>query len=163
VILPSGGLDPWIWAILGLVLAAAELFLPGAYLIFIAFGLLITAAATGLGHLGLVGQLAVLPAACLGSCLVGYVVYRRFRGSDGPHQLNTGFDWLIGQTAKVVEPIADGSGRIQIGDTFFPATGPDAAIGATVRVTGMRDGTAAVVPLPHERRPATSATGDRDR
>ena len=41
---------------------------------------------------------------------------------------------LIGQTVTVVEAITDGEGRVKVGDSVWSATGPDAEVGARVRV-----------------------------
>ncbi len=46
---------------------------------------------------------------------------------------------LIGRTAVVAEPIADGRGKVRIGDTFWLAEGADQPAGRTVRISGARD------------------------
>jgi membrane protein implicated in regulation of membrane protease activity len=144
----AAGLDPWVWAILGLVLGVAEMVLPGAYLVFVAIGLLLTGAASGLFGLGLSGQLIVLSIACLGSCGAGFLIYRRLRRQDKAGQLNAGFAWMIGTTATVVEDIKGGHGRIMIGDSYWSATGPDIEKDALVRVTGFKGAVAQVSRLP---------------
>lgn len=57
--------------------------------------------------------------------------------SDQP-QLNRRGDQLAGRMAVVVEAIEDGHGKVRVGDTLWPAEGPDAAEGAQVRIVGNR-------------------------
>ncbi|HMM65109.1 MAG TPA: NfeD family protein, partial [Mesorhizobium sp.] len=46
---------------------------------------------------------------------------------------------LIGRTATLAEPIREGRGRIQLGDTLWRVSGPDLPAGTRVRVTGASD------------------------
>lgn len=55
--------------------------------------------------------------------------------SDEP-DLNRRGAQSIGQTLTVVEPIVDGRGKVRLGDTLWPAQGPDCVAGTRVRVTG---------------------------
>jgi membrane protein implicated in regulation of membrane protease activity len=43
----------------------------------------------------------------------------------------------VGQTFTLVEPIHDGSGKVQVGDTVWLVRGAEAPVGARVRVTGV--------------------------
>jgi membrane protein implicated in regulation of membrane protease activity len=63
--------------------------------------------------------------------------------SDQPN-LNRPAAQLIGRTLIVVEPIEGGRGKVRVGDTLWPAEGPDAPAGAEVRVTAAK-GTVLVV------------------
>jgi inner membrane protein len=63
--------------------------------------------------------------------------------SDQPN-LNRPAAQLIGRTLIVVEPIEGGRGKVRVGDTLWPAEGPDAPTGAEVRVTAAK-GTVLVV------------------
>ena len=58
--------------------------------------------------------------------------------SDQP-LLNRRGDQLIGRTATLTEPIADGRGRVKIGDTMWRVSGPDLPAGAKVRVKAATD------------------------
>jgi hypothetical protein len=53
--------------------------------------------------------------------------------SDEPH-LNRRGHGLIGRTATVVDPIEAGRGRVRVGDTVWPAEGPDCAPGTHVDI-----------------------------
>ena len=66
--------------------------------------------------------------------------------SDQP-DLNRRGAQYIGRIVTVAEPIVAGRGKVRVGDTLWPVEGPDAAIGAQVKVTAVR-GTALVVEAP---------------
>jgi inner membrane protein len=142
---PDGFAAP-LWLGLALALAAAELVLPGIYLIFIAAGPLATALAVWWFAPALTGQLVITAGAALLACLGGVAVYRRSRASgDAAIPLNQGFDWLIGQSGVIAEPSPAGETRIQIAGGLFPATGVDLAVGRHVRVVGVESGVLRVV------------------
>ena len=62
------------------------------------------------------------------------------RGNDSDQPLlNKRGDQLIGRTATLTEPIANGRGRVKIGDTMWRVSGPDLPPGTTVRVKAATD------------------------
>ncbi|HEU4987360.1 MAG TPA: NfeD family protein, partial [Rhizobiaceae bacterium] len=65
------------------------------------------------------------------------------RSADETDQplLNQRAEQLVGRTARLEEAIAEGYGRIRLGDTLWRVTGPDLPVGTRVRVTAARDGT----------------------
>lgn len=65
--------------------------------------------------------------------------------SDEP-DLNARARQLIGRSAAVEEPIRNGRGKVRIGDTVWPAEGPDCAAGTQVKITGTK-GTALMIEL----------------
>jgi hypothetical protein len=65
--------------------------------------------------------------------------------SDDP-DLNRPGDRLTGRSAVVIDPIADGYGRVAIGDTVWSATGPDCAAGSRVRIVSAEGTLLRVVP-----------------
>lgn len=131
------GLQWWHWWIAAAVLAAIETFLPGAMAIWFA------AAAVVVGGLLLVvpipWQLQLVLFGALG--VVAILVWRRFRHPDAPESqqaaLNQRGNKYIGQSYTLVEPIQGGSGKIQVGDSVWLAHGPDAPVGARVRVVAV--------------------------
>jgi membrane protein implicated in regulation of membrane protease activity len=46
---------------------------------------------------------------------------------------------MIGRTATLAEPIREGRGRIQSGDTLWRVSGPDLPAGTRVKVVGAND------------------------
>ncbi len=94
-------------------------------------------------------QLQLLIFAVLG--VVACFVYRRYRGakdldSDAP-QLNKRAAQYIGQAFTLLEPLAGGTGKVQVGDTIWLARGPDAPAGTRVRVVGVTGSVLQVEPV----------------
>jgi inner membrane protein len=56
-----------------------------------------------------------------------------FTKSDQP-DLNRRAAQLVGRVLLVAEAIEAGRGKVRAGDTLWPAEGPDAPVGAEVRV-----------------------------
>ena len=137
-------LGGWSWWILGLVLLGVEVLLPGFF--FLWFG--VAAILIGISALLIdwPWQLQVVGFVVLS--LVTALIARRFIGTKGgdtsdPH-LNVRSGRLLGQTFILAEPIVEGRGRIRIDDGVWQVRGPDAPIGARVKVTGA-DGTVLTV------------------
>ncbi|MDK1375289.1 MULTISPECIES: NfeD family protein [unclassified Sinorhizobium] len=130
-------LGPWSWWVLGLVLLAAELALPGVFLVWIGFAALAT------GSLSLllwdtafwVWEIQVLVFAL--HSVFAVLIGRRFvsssRTSDEP-LLNKRGESLVGRTAVLEQPIAEGRGRIRLDDTTWAVEGPDLPVGTRVRI-----------------------------
>jgi membrane protein implicated in regulation of membrane protease activity len=139
-------MSAWPWATAALLVALVELVAPGLYLVWIAAGAAITAAATGALGLALETQLLVFAAASLASCTIGFFVYRALarQRPDDPTVNQRGLD-LIGAHGTVAEPFRDGRGKVRLGDSVWLAEGPgDLAQGAAIVVTRLR-GTTAIV------------------
>lgn len=130
-------LGPWSWMVLGLVLLAAEIFMPGVFLIWIGIAAIIV------GCISLffwsdpfwVWQLQILVFAVLAVAvaIIGRRVMKRSGESDEP-LLNKRGESLVGRTATLSEPIAEGRGRIRIDDTTWVVSGPNLPVGARVKV-----------------------------
>ncbi|EBU7498202.1 NfeD family protein [Salmonella enterica subsp. enterica serovar Typhi] len=131
-------LGPWNWMVLGFALLILELMAPGVFLLW--FGI----AAMIVGVLSLifwdaafwVWQLQVPVFAVLGilAALIGQRIMLARRESSDEPLLNQRGKQLIGRTATLTEPIREGRGRIQLGDTLWRVSGPDLPVGARVRV-----------------------------
>lgn len=131
-------LGPWSWWILGVVLLAAELAAPGVFLIWIG------AAAIVIGVLSLAlwdaafwtwhVQLLLFAVLSGAFALAGRRFYSsRNQETDEPN-LNRRGESLIGRTATLHEPIAEGRGRIRLDDTWWSVMGPDLPAGTQVKV-----------------------------
>jgi membrane protein implicated in regulation of membrane protease activity len=55
---------------------------------------------------------------------------------------------LVGTKVTVVKAIANGEGRVRVGDGVWAASGPDAEEGATMIVTGAQGTCLRVEPIP---------------
>jgi len=137
-------LGAWNWLILALVLVVLETVIPGIH--FVWFGMAATvvgvlALATGMDwqwQLLIFGILSVVAA----------IIVRRYATpinapSDQPG-LNERGSYYVGRVVVVEDAIQNGRGRVRLGDTLWSAKGPDAAIGAKVKVIDM-DGTLLIV------------------
>jgi membrane protein implicated in regulation of membrane protease activity len=131
-------LGPWSWWVLGLVLLAAELVVPGFFLVWIGLAAIIV------GALSLLfwensfwiwqAQLLVFAASAVIVTLLGRrYVYNNNQTTDEPF-LNQRGASLVGRTATLNEPITEGRGRIRLDDTFWSVMGPDLPAGTRVKV-----------------------------
>jgi membrane protein implicated in regulation of membrane protease activity len=132
-------LGPWSWMVLGGILLAAEIVVPGFFLLWIG----IAAVLTGALSLQLwdwspwTWQLQVLAFLFLSLCSA--FAGKKILGAgaepltDEP-LLNRRAEQLVGRTATLIEPLAQGVGRISIGDTVWRVKGPDLPSGTRVRV-----------------------------
>jgi membrane protein implicated in regulation of membrane protease activity len=140
-------LGPWSWIVLGCVLLALEIVLPGFFLLWIGLAALVTGALSLFpGLLTLVlwdsswwsWQVQVVVFLVL-AVLFGYGgsrLMRPRRGDSDQPLLNRRSEQLVGKIATLTEPIKDGRGRVRIGDTMWRVSGPDLPAGTQVRVKG---------------------------
>lgn len=132
-------LGPWNWIVLGCVLLALEIVVPGIFLLWIGIGALVV------GALSLVlwdagwwlweVQVVLFLVLAVGFAYGGSKVMRPGKGDSDLPLLNRRSEQLIGRTATLTEPITNGRGRVRIGDTLWRVKGPDLPVGAQVRVT----------------------------
>ena len=131
-------LGPWNWMVLGIILLGLEIVLPGVFMLWIGIAALIVGAVSLLpwqaAFWGWQIQVLVFLVLSLLSAYAGKkLMGARTQASDQP-LLNRRSEQMIGRTATLVEPIRNGHGRIQLGDTFWRVSGPDLPAGARVRV-----------------------------
>lgn len=124
----------WSWIVVGLVLLALELVVPGGILLWLGIAGIITGLAALLQPIGWPLQFLIFGGLSL-VLITGWLRYSRGRdtGNDRPF-LNRRGDRLVGHESTLKEPITDGSGRMQLGDTVWRIAGPDLPAGQRVRV-----------------------------
>ncbi len=136
-------LGPWNWVVFGLVLLGLEIFAPGVYLLWIGIAALIVGAASLLlwesAFWGWQVQVLLFLILSLLSAYIGRKVVASRQGNTDQPLLNRRSEQMIGRTATLMEPIRDGRGRVQLGDTLWRVSGPDLPVGTRVRVTGAAD------------------------
>ena len=133
-------LGPWNWMVLGFVLLALEIVVPGFFLLWIGVAALVTGAISlalwDAGFWTWHAQVLVFLALSLVTVLAG----RRFMkfGGDASDEplLNRRGEQLVGRITTLTEPIVDGRGRVRIGDTMWRVSGPDLPVGTQVRIKG---------------------------
>ena len=130
-------LGPWSWWIAGLVLLAAEMLVPGFFLVWIGLAALIV------GMLSLLFwdssfwlwqvQAIVFALLAVAATLIGRRLVLQHGETDQPF-LNQRAQSLVGRTATLAEPIREGRGRIRLDDTVWRVSGPDLPVGTKVKV-----------------------------
>lgn len=143
-------LGPWTWWIVGLALLAAEMMMPGFFLVWIGL------AALAVGVLSLLlwnaafwiweTQLILFAILAVAATFLGRRLTLRHDATDEPF-LNQRGASLVGRTATLLEPIAEGRGRIRIDDTIWRVTGPNLPIGTQVKVVASNGRDLTVEPL----------------
>jgi membrane protein implicated in regulation of membrane protease activity len=130
------------WWLLALVLIAAEIVMPGYFMLWIgiAAGIMgvVTFVAPALSPLV---QAIVFALLAVASC----AVYWRFLRPLAEHRddqplLNRRGQRMVGRRVVVVEPIVNGRGKVKVGDGAWLAEGPDVDAGTEVEVVSV-DGT----------------------
>ena len=134
-------LGPWNWMVLGLVLLAIEIVTPGFYLLWIGLAALIVGALSlalwSAPFWAWQVQVVVFLALALISAYLGRRIMAGREAETDQPLLNRRGEQLIGRTATLTEPIREGHGRIQLGDTTWRVAGPDLPAGARVRVVSV--------------------------
>lgn len=131
-------LGPWSWWLLGLVLLAAELVLPGFFLVWIGLAGIIVGALSLLfwdsAFWTWQVQWLIFAASAVVVTLIGRrYIYNNNQVTDEPF-LNQRGASLVGRTATLDQPITEGRGRIRLNDTYWTVNGPDLPVGARVKV-----------------------------
>src|SRR5215207_4713250 len=138
-------LGPWTWVVAGVVLIGLEMLAPGVFLIWLGFAAVVTGIVQWAFDLSWQGQALVFALLAAGAVALGRVLTRH-RDEEDPTRpaLNRRGHALVGRTFVLDSPIAAGSGRIRVDDSFWRVTGPDTPVGASIRVVRV-DGTTLVV------------------
>lgn len=131
-------LGPWSWWVLGLVLLAAEVVAPGVFLVWIAIAALITGVLSLMLWDTIVWgwqvQFVVFALLSIISVLIGRrLISSSSKVTDEP-LLNQRAESLVGRTAVLEKPIAEGHGRVRLDDTIWIVEGPDLPAGTRVRI-----------------------------
>lgn len=128
----------WWWLGAGIVLTIAEMLLPGVFLIWLGAAAMLTGVATLALDLPVGFEFALFAVAAIAAVFAGrrWFVLNPIETTDP--LLNEPVARLIGETVIVIDAIDGGRGQVRVGDSVWAAEGPDAAIGARVRVTGVR-------------------------
>lgn len=127
----------FVWWSLALLLAGAEVLMPGYFLLWIGIG----AAATGclvflLPQLGILAQAASFTMLAFLSCVAYWRLLRPRlqRNEQIDTTLNRRGASLVGRHLVLTEAIREGRGRARVDDGVWLATGPDLPAGSEVEV-----------------------------
>lgn len=143
------GIHPAIvWGVLAIILAVAEMTVPGVFLIWLSLAAGLTA---GLSLLLPVSEPLQLIAFAIFSALAvsgGRLWYLARPVEAEDPMLNDRAARMVGRRAVVSEAIVQGEGRVRLDDGSWPATGPDSAVGTHMVITGVEGSTLVVEHLP---------------
>lgn len=137
----------YLWLALGLFLAAAEILVPGMFLFWLGLAALATGLATWALPIAAPVQVVIFVGISIVTVFLGRNYLRNNPIEEADPKMNKRGDRMAGETAVVVEAIADGSGRVKHGDSEWLARGPDMAKGAKVRILGSEGAVLNVEPL----------------
>lgn len=126
--------DHWWWLSFAALLGIAEVVLPGVFLIWIAVAAAVTGLAAMALPIGIPAQILVFAALCIAAVWGGRRWYAANPVASADPLLNDRTARLIGESVVVTEPIMGGEGRVRVGDSVWTARGPDATVGARMRV-----------------------------
>jgi len=135
-----GGLESlephYAWLALGLALAAAEMAIPGVFLIWMAGAALITGLVSWVVPIGLPAQIVLFAVLAIVAVFGGRRYLRAHPVEAADPKMNDRGARAIGEIVVVTHAIDSGSGRVRLGDGEWLAKGPDADPGTKMRVSG---------------------------
>ncbi|MFD1611642.1 NfeD family protein [Sphingomonas tabacisoli] len=137
----------WYWLIVAAGLAAAELLVPGVFLVWVALAAAITGLVTLAIEPPLAVQLLIFAGAAVATTLAGRRWYSVNHIPSADPLLNDRAGRLVGETVELTKAIVNGRGRARVGDSEWNVRGPDAPLGACMRVVGTEDGALVVRPV----------------
>lgn len=133
---PTGIEAHYAWLAIGLILAAAEMAIPGVFLIWMSGAALIVGALAWLTPIGVPLQIVIFALLAIVAVFLGRRYVRNHPIHEADPLMNKRADRLVGETVVVTQPIEGGNGKVRLGDSEWLARGADAAVGARLRVTG---------------------------
>ncbi len=143
--------DPaYIWLTLAALLALAEIFVPGVFLIWVAAAAAVTGIASTFIELTLAGQLTLFGLSTIASVLLGRRWYLTNVVKSEDPLLNDRAARMIGTTVTVVKPVNATSGRVKVADGIWSARGPVLKKGETARIVDVTDGVLILEEMPDQ-------------
>ena len=138
-------LDPhWTWLAIGLLLAAAEIAVPGFFLIWLAAAAVMTGLVAWVMPVPFALQVLLFAVLSIGLVLAARRWLRTNEIESADPAMNDRGARLMGETVLVTHAIDGGTGRVRHGDSEWLARGPDAVSGTRMRISG-HDGAVLIV------------------
>ncbi len=130
----------YVWLGLAALLALAELFVPGVFLIWVAAAAAVTGILSLFIDMTFAGQLTVFGLSTIAAVLGGRRWYLTHNVESESPLLNNRSAQLVGKTVTVVETISATSGRVKVADGEWKAKGPNMEKGTVARVAAVESG-----------------------
>ena len=141
-------LDPfWVWLALGLFLAAAEILVPGFFLMWLAGAALLTSLVAFFFPEAIPLQVTLFAVLSVVAVFLGRNYFRSHPIKDADPKMNRRGMRLAGEIATVVVPLDGGIGKVKHGDSEWLAKGCEAGVGDRVRISGSDGAILVVEPL----------------
>jgi len=129
--------DMFAWAAFALVLIAAEVLAPGAFMLWMGLAAgVVFLAVWLLPGIPLLAQVAGFVVLSFISIQVYRTWFRKREPDSDQPALNKRTAALVGRMVLLDRAIVNGRGRVQIADAYWDVTGPDLPAGAEVRIIG---------------------------
>jgi membrane protein implicated in regulation of membrane protease activity len=127
---------PWAWFVVGLVLLALELVIPGGWFLWVGAAGIATGLLSFIPGVTWPLEITIFGVLAL-AVVIGWWRYSRNRHpkTDSPY-LNNRAERFVGHEAIIDTPIVDGFGRLKLDDTIWRISGPELSAGSKVRVVG---------------------------
>ncbi|NVD27384.1 NfeD family protein [Parasphingorhabdus flavimaris] len=130
----------YVWLSIAALLALAELFVPGVFLIWVAAAAAVTGVLSLFIDMTFAGQLTVFGLSTIAAVLGGRRWYLTHNVKSESPLLNNRSAQLVGRTVTVVEAISSTSGRVKVADGEWKAKGPNMEKGTVARVAAVEGG-----------------------
>lgn len=128
----------WYWWCLALVLAALEMFIPGAALLWIGGAAAVVGVAALVFDIGLVTELVMFGVLAVLAWFLSRLLARRDPDDMQSGTLNRRGEQYLGQVLTLEDAIVNGYGRARVADGIWRvASTADLPQGSRVRVTGV--------------------------
>lgn len=127
-------LGVWNWFILGGLLLAVEVLVPGAFMLWLGLAAIATGVISFILPLTWQIQIVVFAVLSVISVLIGRKIQPGAHVDSDKPFLNRRHDAFVGRVFTLEEPIVQGSGRVRVDDTTWRVTGPDCPAGTKVKV-----------------------------
>lgn len=128
----------WHWVILGLVMVALEVLVPGAFFLWIGITTLIMGGVTFvLPLLSVTFQLILFGILVLVVTVLGRKIVRFQSAKESFTTLNRRGEQFVGETIILDVPIVNGHAHVSVADSKWRVKGPDLPAGAVVKVIGV--------------------------
>ncbi|MDE8653960.1 NfeD family protein [Novosphingobium album (ex Liu et al. 2023)] len=124
------------WLAIGLVLAVAEMAIPGVFLIWMAGAALITGLLSWFVPIPLPLQIVMFAVLSIIAVFTGRRFLRDHPVVSADPKMNQRGERVVGEMVVVTQAIEGGSGRVRLGDSEWLAKGADAVPGTRLRVAG---------------------------
>ena len=131
-------LGPWSWWVVGFILLALEIVVPGVFFLWLGIAAVITGTIALIAPMSWAIQFAIFA----GLSLILAIAGRRFyAGNSTPEDnadLNERGRQFVGQTFTLVDDMVGGQGRVKIGDTYWIVQGHEnQTAGSEVTIVGV--------------------------